>query len=105
MNVGIVVSGLLRFATCRESNRERALLGTAIRDADTKVVWDREELVALFGQVERSERRSAADIVDILLSKGVLSEDNGEYQVPIPSMQRWLVDYAQERELRKGPIS
>ena len=74
--------------------QDLALLGLIISCSGKGKTWDPEQLYDAFSIRKRRSGITSADAINTLLDKGVLSETNKGYYVPIPSMERWLVDFS-----------
>ena len=76
-----------------------ALLGAAIQFRGRRARWERKELIRAFDLIDRVEAVTGADVVDTMVSKGVLASELQIYHVPIPSMEDWLITFFEQYRL------
>ncbi|MDE2730686.1 MAG: ATP-binding protein [Bacteroidota bacterium] len=82
---------------------ERQLLGLVIACCGLNARWTRIQIEATFPALKDSLQYPADDSVSKLIRRGVLeASDEGEYRIPIPSMERFLVGYAWDLEQTNG---
>lgn len=71
--------------------KDQALLGAMIQIFGKQRRWDRDDLMEVFGRLKRAPGKTAGNVIDLALAKGVLAGYDDFYHVPIPSMEDWLI--------------
>ena len=79
--------------------RERELLGLLIACCGWNATWTPKQLESALAVLKEELSGSPQDTVEKILGRGVVaSTDDGDYNIPIPSMERFLVGYARGLE-------
>ncbi|MDE2732742.1 MAG: ATP-binding protein [Bacteroidota bacterium] len=77
--------------------RERELLGLLIACCGWSKAWSPIQLASALAVLEGELNAPPTDTVEMIFGRGVMAgNDNGDFRIPIPSMERFLVGYARE---------
>ena len=71
--------------------KDQAVLGAILQRYGLGKRWDRDTLIRAFNVYSRTGDKTGEDVVDTAIAKGVLAGAGELYEVPIPSMEKWLI--------------